>query len=72
MQKLRINEYDNIKIMIQDDTLLSISSLNIGDLYIITERDDCVSVGDVVSVYKVINKTERSIESSVEVFKIEK
>ena len=72
METIRVSEYEALPIIIQDDTLLSISSLNTGDMYLIKERDDFADIGDVVSVYKVINKKDHSIESKVEILRVVK
>ena len=70
MQTITQTEYDKLKIIMRDDTLTSITTLSIGELYLIKERDDCYETGDIVSLYKVINKTERSVESIPVLYKI--
>jgi len=70
MDEITLKEYDNLPIIIQDDTLVSISSLNIGDLYLVRQRDEYVDNGSIITVYKVINKHSNRIESKPVVLKI--
>jgi hypothetical protein len=59
-----------LPVIIHDDTLVSISSLKIGDRYLIRERDEYVDTGSVVTVYEVISKHNNRIESKPVVLRI--
>ncbi len=69
MNEISMIDYDRLPIIVNDDTLLNLNSLDIGDKYLIF-KDDGVDLNDHVSVYKVINKKEDSIESIPITFKI--
>jgi hypothetical protein len=70
MEKITVKDYDNLPIIIHDDTLISIASLKIGDRYLIRENEEYVDVGDIVTVYEVINKHNNRIESKPIVLKV--
>jgi hypothetical protein len=70
MEEITIKNYDNLPVIIHDDTLVSISSLKIGDRYLIRERDEYVDTGSVVTVYEVISKHNNRIESRPVVLKV--
>jgi hypothetical protein len=70
MEEITIKNYDNLPVIIHDDTLVSISSLKIGDRYLIRERNEYVDAGSVVTVYEVINKHNNRIESRTVVLKV--
>jgi hypothetical protein len=70
MDEITLKEYDNLPIIIQDDTLVSISSLNVGDLYLVRQRDEYVDNGSIITVYKVINKHNNRIESKPVILKV--
>ena len=70
MEEITIKNYDNLPVIIHDDTLVSISSLKIGDRYLIKDRDEYVDTGSVVTVYEVINKHNNRIESKPIVLKV--
>jgi hypothetical protein len=70
MEEITIKNYDNLPVIIHDDTLVSISSLKIGDRYLIKDRDEYVDTGSVVTVYEVISKHNNRIESKPVVLKV--
>jgi hypothetical protein len=70
MDTISLKDYDNLPIIVQDDTLVSISSLNIGDRYLIRQREEYVDNGSIVTVYEVINKHNNRIESKPVVLKV--
>jgi hypothetical protein len=70
MDEITLKEYDNLPVIIHDDTLISISSLKIGDGYLIRERVGYVEVGDIVTIYEVINKHNNRIESKLVELKV--
>jgi hypothetical protein len=63
MKKISLLEYDKLPVIIQDDVLLPINALQIGDLYKMIENDKYIDKGNMVSIYKVINKKQNKIES---------
>jgi hypothetical protein len=70
MEEITLKNYENPPIIIQDDTLISIKSLKIGDRYLMIECDECVDTGSVVTVYEIINKHNNRIESKPVVLKV--
>ena len=70
MEEITIKNYDNLPVIIHDDTLISISSLKIGDRYLIRENEEYVDTGSVVTVYEVISKHNNRIESKPVVLKV--
>jgi len=70
MKEITLKDYDNLPIIVRDDTLISISSLNVGDLYLIRERDEYVDTGSIVTVYEVVSKNGNKIESKPVVLKV--
>jgi len=70
MEKITVKDYDNLPIIIHDDTLISIASLKIGDRYLIRENEEYVDTGSIVTVYEVISKHNNRIESRPVVMKV--
>jgi hypothetical protein len=70
MEKITVKDYDNLPIIIHDDTLISIASLKIGDKYLIRENEEYVDTGSIVTVYEVISKHNNRIESRPVVMKV--
>jgi len=70
MEEITIKDYNNLPVIIHDDTLISITSLKIGNRYLIRENEEYVDSGSVVTVYEVISKHNNRIESKPVVLKV--
>jgi len=64
MKQLTIREFDNLPLIYDKDDFNGIKNLEVGDYYLILEKDDYIDKGMVTSVYQVINKkNDLNIES---------
>jgi len=71
MKEMTTREVDNLSIIYEGDGLDNIRNYKVGDFYLMTEREDEVESGDVISVYEVIKKkSPTNIESRIVMVKV--
>jgi len=71
MDTITIKDYDKIPMLYDDDGGINNINLNVGDYYLMCERDHPADRGEVVSVYEVVRLTETGNESKHTMLRIE-
>lgn len=70
MKTMTVKQYENIPIMIQDDSLLSFKPLSVGDKYKLLDNEEDIDKGHIVSLYEIIKKEGNKIESKIVIYKL--
>jgi hypothetical protein len=72
IETIKLRDYEKLPIIYdKDGEINEHPTMKIGDIYLIREPEKFPEVGDVISVYKIINVTEYSNESKIEMLRIE-
>jgi hypothetical protein len=71
MNTITLKDYDNIPVMYNEDGDFVRMGLDVGDYYIMRERDDLIERGMMVSVYEVVRITKTGHESKYTMLRIE-
>lgn len=71
LKTIKLRDYDKLPVIYDREGGINEVNLKLGDIYLLREPETSRDVGEVVSVYKVIQLTAQGNESKVEMLRIE-